>query len=327
MNDVDQVIEAAADDVFDRLMEDAGKTVSEWRSSGKEFEQRLLELWGDAIGRLELLYFKSIEAGEYFAALLGESEEHDLRHSYLLVQTHARTCQVTSEIIALLKSGHANGAMARWRALFESSITLGLLSEGGPRIGKRFLDRYDVLDEKLIDYYDQHKLRAQLSDLDPEVVRAIKESAHALKRNAGSAVTTERGWARPFLKAKGIKAKGSPSLADLAESVGIDHRWPYYIYSNHLVHINPKTFKLVGDYVRDRSLPAGASNAGLDLPGQLAAVSLHQATCFLLDSAPADETILVMMTVLGRITEATKRTFVQSEAEYQRLASEKKPLK
>ncbi|WP_224497072.1 DUF5677 domain-containing protein [Bradyrhizobium septentrionale] len=44
---------------------------------------------------------------------------------------HARSCQITQEIIWLLSGGFADAAMARWRTLREATAVASLIGEHG----------------------------------------------------------------------------------------------------------------------------------------------------------------------------------------------------
>jgi Family of unknown function (DUF5677) len=46
-----------------------------------------------------------------------------------LVRRQARGCLVASEVLALLRSGHASGAHARWRSLHEIAVVAGFIQD------------------------------------------------------------------------------------------------------------------------------------------------------------------------------------------------------
>jgi hypothetical protein len=71
------------------------------------------DIWGEALDALYALYVVAVEAAEdYFSRTRSQAVEDDIVWEALL-RIQARACHVASEIQALLRSGHAEGAQAR----------------------------------------------------------------------------------------------------------------------------------------------------------------------------------------------------------------------
>lgn len=87
------------------------------------FNNNLKRIWGKPIDLLEMLYFIAEETGDnynhHFRPLASSQNNFVFE---VLTRLHARGCQITSEIILLLRNGFADGAHARWRTLHEISI-------------------------------------------------------------------------------------------------------------------------------------------------------------------------------------------------------------
>ena len=79
------------------------------------FQLRLAKTWRRAFFLIDLFLAVALESGANF-----NREEHPSTSPvcgdvvYVLTRLHARACQVSAEIIALLKAGFADGAHARW---------------------------------------------------------------------------------------------------------------------------------------------------------------------------------------------------------------------
>jgi hypothetical protein len=72
--------------------------------------------WGPALERLKMLCTISRELGSDINNALRPAGGGDRPQTFdLLIRSHARACQITEEVICLLGSGFADGAMARWR--------------------------------------------------------------------------------------------------------------------------------------------------------------------------------------------------------------------
>ena len=60
------------------------------------------------------------------------------------MRLHARACQLASEILELIKFGFADGALARWRTLYEISIFANFLRGRPEELSQKYLDYYLV---------------------------------------------------------------------------------------------------------------------------------------------------------------------------------------
>ncbi|MEM8619837.1 MAG: DUF5677 domain-containing protein [Actinomycetota bacterium] len=104
-----------------------------WRSL-----RRLEWVWGDAIDALEALHHACHEFGDEHAEAHQEQRrvENDFRCEALMV-LFARALLTTSEIIALLRSGHGLGAAGRWRTLHEVCVFSVVIAEGSQEVAER----------------------------------------------------------------------------------------------------------------------------------------------------------------------------------------------
>lgn len=79
------------------------------------FERSLTSTWEEALHLLELLLMLATDMGDRVNEDLRSSAEatNDLVFE-VTARLHARACQISYEILTLLKAGYADGAMARW---------------------------------------------------------------------------------------------------------------------------------------------------------------------------------------------------------------------
>ena len=91
--------------------------------------ERVCEIWGEAIDRLDMLIDLCMEEGARFNDLFREEAAQTDDFVFdALTRLHARGCQVGFEILALLKNGFADGAHARWRTLHELAVVAMFLA-------------------------------------------------------------------------------------------------------------------------------------------------------------------------------------------------------
>jgi hypothetical protein len=118
----DDLLDEATDIFLSELSERHDSALFDRRVRVAGFNQRLHSRWREAFETLEFAILAHEQAGVLYKF------DHDLKYpsdedkSYeysALVRLHARACQIAQEILTLVRAGYADGAMARWRALFE----------------------------------------------------------------------------------------------------------------------------------------------------------------------------------------------------------------
>ncbi len=118
---LDEVLDNLGESVVARLRSTAPKMLAGHRRRRKGFEYRLDWVWGEALDLLYQVLVCSQELGESFNVAHRPAAVDDQDHRFeALVLVHARACLVVSEIHALLRTGHAYDARARWRTLHET---------------------------------------------------------------------------------------------------------------------------------------------------------------------------------------------------------------
>lgn len=248
-----------------------------WRSEFRRqerkrggFEKRLRKRWGEAINLLRMMLTLSRELGEMTCNSI--ADDTDFASPFLLdvlTRLHARACQVTDEIVCLLNSGFADGAMARWRTLHEIAIVAFLIQNNGEHLAKRYVDHQVVESFRAAKDYRECSEKLGYEPMTAtEFEEICKEHEDAIKRY-GNTFKEQYGWAADAL------SKKKPSLKDIERAAGIDHLRAHYRMASHNVHANPKgVFFKLGLFDETDMLLAGPSNAGLTDPGHSAAISL-----------------------------------------------------
>lgn len=123
--DVQDIVEKTLNEttpiLLNSLRKQQGEMLEEHRLIRAEFEARLSRRWLKPLALFESLIVVSLESCEELYQELSEEMETNMKFK-VLVRLHARACQISYEVLALVRSGFADGAMARWRTLHELSV-------------------------------------------------------------------------------------------------------------------------------------------------------------------------------------------------------------
>ena len=305
----------SSDIIMKSLKLDLTRTLRTRRQHRRQFEQRLLERWRKPIDLLEILIEICLQAG----ARLNDSHKNTTAKTpdyafAVLRELHVRACQISYEILALLKAGFADGAHARWRTLYEIAVTSFFISHQGQEIAKRYL-HYEVVEtyREMLEY-QKHYSELGYKPLTGHEVDRIKVIYDNVLRTYGTNFGKPYGW----IPESTLKDR---TFAGIEKFERLDKIRPYYIMACHNVHSGPKgtRFRLgVFKGGRHKSiLLAGPSNYGLADPGQGAAISLSQITTCLLSTRPTLRTVTTMMLAL-KLVEEIGSAFVATQSQIEK---------
>jgi hypothetical protein len=282
-NAVPEIVNEITKQVIDSLKCDAPSMLREQRKIRKQFEKRQLNTWKKPLDLLETLLLLALEAGDDYNHEFRQQASEEQDHVFeVLTRLHARACQTSSEILTLLRSGHADGAHARWRSLHEIVVVSSFISEHGDDLAEKYLLHDAVESYKAALLYRQYSELLGYDPIPQDEFDRIKEARDQLVDRFGSSYGNNYGWASSILQ------KADPTFRDIEESVKLDYLRPLYKLASHNVHANPKgIFFKLGLYPNSRDiLLAGPSNTGLADPGHGMAISLTQITFALLTQQP-----------------------------------------
>jgi hypothetical protein len=291
-----KLVKQISEGVYDTMMTSLEATVSANHELRRNFEATVARVWGKPLDLLYAFYGICEEVGQDFNARYRDRAYDDEDYScQALIRLHARSCLVFSEVVTLLRSGHASGAHARWRTLHEIAVVTFFLREHGDEVALRYLEHDAIQAYKST---LSHRLYAQrLGQEGPteEEFDEAKRLRDELVAKYGRAFKRDYGWAASVLPREGR------TFAEVEAATKLDHMRPYYKMASHAIHPNARAlfFDLgVGD--DENMMLAGPSTRGLADPGMGATIALYQATVSLLNERPnIDE--LVTMLVLQRL--------------------------
>jgi len=287
---------------------------SQWRHEfrvGTKFSKRLEDRWQKPLSLLRMLVTITTEFGSLTSERLQE-EDSPSELFGVQVRLHARGCQISREVIALLQGGFADGAMARWRTLHEIAVVSMLLSDGGDELAERYRLHEVIESRRAALEYEANTQRLGLQPLDRRELESLEKERANLIQRFGKSFGESYGWAAAHL------GLSHPKFTDIERSAGADHLRPYYRMASYGVHANPKgVFFRLGILGEIDLMLAGASNYGLADPGQNTAISLgHLNSALAMSSINFDG--LVVMKLSLQLSDLIGEAFVAVQHEMER---------
>ena len=243
-------------------------------------------VWGASFDLLSGLLHESRILGEQFVG----SEYDRARTSndtvfYVLMHLHANACLIASEVVSLLELGHAGGAIARWRTLYEVNIYAAFILKHGAKTAERYIRHMHVKDSEDLPSVDAALKAAGAEGFSSAEREALAELNSQLLKRYGEDFHGGFGWAKGA-----CGKKGRLVFSDIASDVGLGVHEMFYRAASHLVHPTWKGILDNPGLPPDPSgepLLAGPSDHGLWLPAELTTQSIYGATVSFLSCGPA----------------------------------------
>ena len=162
----------------------------------QQFEKRLTKRWRRPLDLLDLFISVSTEAGMDFNDEFGDDASRSEDAVFeALIRLHARACQVSSEVLSLLRSGYADGAHARWRTLHEIAVVSCLINEHGQDLAEKYLLHDVIQRHKSARLHQEYAERINEDPLTREEFERLESEHQELVRRFGKSFKEEYGWA------------------------------------------------------------------------------------------------------------------------------------
>ena len=320
---VSDMIPGLADDIASiilvRIKGDAASGLKEHQSDRKGFEKRLNERWKGPLDLLDLIIALTVEAGtEFNRKFRNEAVDSGDAVFEALTRLHARACQMSGEVLALLHAGFADGAHARWRSLHEIAVVTSLIQKHGQKLAERYLLHEKIQQYKLACEYQKYFDQLDIEPLSKETFGRLKRQCDELVARFGEAFKYDYGWASSAIGSQ------RPTMSHIEQHVQLGHVRPYFRMASDNVHPNSHGayFRLgLHSSQQDNVLLAGPSNMGLADPGHSTAVSLLQISTNLLATEPEFDCVVVMK-ILEELTNEVGEAFLKVHQELDMLAED-----
>lgn len=309
-NLIPQISCEIAGTILETLRKDFPEHKKYSRNQTRNFNRSLKRTWGKAIDLLEMLYYLATEAGDTYNQRFRSEKTKETDFVFNAIsRLHARGCQITAEIILLLKNGFADGAHARWRTLHEISVIAYFITKHGNDLAERYLSHAAVESYKASLKYQEHSEALGYQKLTSEEMADIRERYQHYINKYGSNYKQPYGWS------SSVVGKDNPTIADIEADVGLDHMRPYYKMASNNVHANPQGILFKLGLIPESSdiLLTGPSNLGLSDPGHCTAISLLQITTTLLMTVEPNLDRLVILQILSTLTNEIGAAFYEAD--------------
>lgn len=279
------------------------------RQDEQAFRTRLERRWGRALQPLRMILTIIREcAGE----ALNETPLVELTpRRRVLFQLHIRGCQIASEIIALMEGGFADGAMARWRTLYELNTVAAVIFEAEDDTAEKYLAHEVVELWAQALEFQQHHIELGYDAIPSEEMEKKEQTYRAALARYGEAFRLQYGWAADFLQLK------KPTFKDLEKAAGRTHIRPYFQMASYNVHATSRALTFRLGLFGGGGFLAGASNAGLSDPALNTARTLVQFTALLMQDPPTVDD-LVPLKVIAALSDEMPKLLFKAEKKLRR---------
>lgn len=273
---------------YQTLIKTAPNMLADRRKERAGFERRNFQRWRKAFDLIETIWVSCEELGRAFnqhhrpEAVRGDDYVFEA-----MTHLHAKALLVTSEIICLLKGGFPDGALTRWRTLYETNVVAALIRQEGQELALRYLAHSKV------QAWNEAKNDIAESTEDEQDRQRLKAQAENAIEKFGSELNRRNGWACA------ITGQKNPKFDKLAELAGKTEEKSFYQHASLHVHSNHRELdELLGMCEAQESLLlVGPSNSGMVGPLTLAAFSMVESTSMLLLTKPNFDRIAFVNTL------------------------------
>jgi Family of unknown function (DUF5677) len=272
--DYENILNLVSEKLYDLTVSTEVDNVNQLNMKNEAFIKRNYERWKSGFQKLQMLHEISLEAGMEFQKQFLQYPEYETDPLLdVLMRHHVSACRITGEIILLLRGGYADGALARWRTLFEISVNGLVIQKHGRNAAKDYIKHGKITAiTGMMEYQKTAKdmNREPYSDNELETAILLKE-----KLSGGN---NSFCWAREHAKVG--------KLGRLVEYVGMG-KWSHdYKLACEQVHANySEMLSLLGmSEAKQDMLLAGPSNSGLVEVAHMTAIILSQITEIFLTS-------------------------------------------
>lgn len=265
----EEAYKTACDVLYKRLLKNWPIEFAAQQFELQEFREQMEDIWGTGLHQLRMLLTCCREIGQKTAKRYQKSKSVRNRfRRWVLLQLHARACQVTDEIICLMENGFADGAMARWRTLHELSVVAALIADGDEDLAERYILHDAVEVKRQADEYDATQVPLGISPISKSRRKVIEREYQVVIDRFGPTFAYPYGWGAKHL---GYKKPTFKELQAAANHAGMSS---YYKMASFNVHASARSLFFNLSTMGEEILLAGRSNAGLVEPGERTAQSL-----------------------------------------------------
>ncbi|MEM7662767.1 MAG: DUF5677 domain-containing protein [Pseudomonadota bacterium] len=273
---IDQEVKAFMETIAPSIEKGAKRLLRSQAKQTDSFCENNIKRWNEGFHYLEMLIQTSLEAGMATRKeFLGLTEFKDDLTLGMLLRIHARGVRLSKEIVTLMKAGYPDGALSRWRSLYE----LGLTSLAIRKIGAEAAEDYYLSGKvKALEGMKAHVRCAprmrhetftqeEIDHAETEVATLLQARGKEIGQYNG-----DYGWLRDHV--------GSGKRNKVEEFLDLDYWQSDYKWASQDVHSGyrePMSSLALREATEDM-LVVGPSNSGMTDPGHRTALCLSWIT-------------------------------------------------
>ena len=226
---IPEMIKTVAEAVDGHLSEHALEHAGQLKRAYDERAETVRRLWGEAIKHLDLLRELVVEWG-YMASEWRQGAYAQPHTAFALNRLVSRAYEIVGEILVLVRSGYADGALARWRSLHEVCVIAMFLAHRRDKCAEMYLSHHCIEEFQLFEV-DGASGTARLADSQRDrYLRDLRTQRAALVAKYGAAYAKDNGWAAIDL------GRARVTFKDIEAHVGLDTLRRGYQRANSAVH-------------------------------------------------------------------------------------------
>ncbi len=311
---VDKTLPAIIDLIEADILSKSKKILNREQRTRTAFKKGLNKKWQSAFQLLELFIGFNREYAEVVSYYYREKNSSDIKFETLL-RLQARACQIADEIYTLICNGFADGALARWRSLYEIAVLAEFLSDKPTELFQKYLDYYFVENYYEAIEYQKNCTMLSYEPLPEKEFEEIVQCKDKQQDKYGANFLKPYGWASDYLP------KGKCNFSGMEEMCSFNEYKSFYKLANNYVHCGAKGFMFkLGLRDSEEVLLAGPSDYGFADPAQYTALFLHIISSTLSDFDPYLEDV-VYSSIRERMVKQISDEFVNIQNEFEKIDS------
>ncbi len=276
-----------------------------YRKEQAAFEQQLWERWKPACDLYDLVLLEARQAAAFFLKhYRAEAAQNQDALFEVFTRLHARAYRTAWEIRALLLSGNPDGALARWRTLYEVLVVMSFIEKHGADTADRYL-KYDTIQTaKVVRQYEQYHEVLGHAPLEEGRAKSIQAERHELVKEWEAPEREDNAWAA---RALGVtNPRDHIGFDRLEKDMQLEHVRLYYNLASNHIHANVKGL------AEDPWADMEPSIRHLSLAGYEGMARLADCTNIMVKLRPTEDTQRLTQD-LDQLVQAGERVFQEIE--------------
>lgn len=280
--------------LFKELQSELESNSQERNKEAIEIERLLCEDYRSIFLRIEAMISISKEVS---FDIIEHPDENDIQQCppskfTVLSRLQKRMCQISDEVLLLIKKGYLTGALARWRSLHEVNIVLIILSKGNEELSQRYLDHFWISEYKEFLLYKEYCAYFNIELPQEKIDAEVSKRKDEMIEKYGKSFNEDFGWAYSIFDTKKITFRDLELKAEMEQA-----RFDYKLSSN-AIHAGIKGIADNPFLAHDHEIDYGSAVTNMTLPLSLLSKSILSATSNFLTNFPILDNILAMKLML-----------------------------